>query len=85
MAAMIRAVWFRNTLGLTRKVYNNLYMTFFLRVVKGTSNNSHSVTPAQAGVQEFQHIMDSRFRGNDIFRGTLKMVLGLMVGFGVNV
>ena len=35
MAVMIQAIGCRNTLGLTRKVYNNLYMTFFLRVVKG--------------------------------------------------
>jgi hypothetical protein len=42
--------------------------------IKGISNNSHSVTPAQAGVRGFQDIMDSRFRGIDIFRGTLKSV-----------
>jgi len=41
----------------------------------GTSNNSHSVTPAQAGVQEFQHIMDSRLRGNDIFRANLLLTM----------
>ena len=32
----------------------------------GTSNNSFSVTPAQAGVQKVQYIIDSRFRGNNI-------------------
>ena len=26
--------------------------------------------PAPAGVQGFQHVMDSHFRGNDIFRNT---------------
>jgi hypothetical protein len=39
--------------------------------IKGTSNNSYSVTPAQAEVQVLQYIIDSRFHGNDIFRGIL--------------
>jgi hypothetical protein len=40
--------------------------------LKGTSNNSKFVTPAKAGVQFFQELMDSCFRRNDIFRGRLK-------------
>jgi len=52
------------------QITNQLILLLF----KVTSNNSHSVTPAQAGVQEIQLIMDSRFRWNDIFRGTLKFV-----------
>jgi hypothetical protein len=38
---------------------------------KGTSNNFQFVTPAQAGVQLCQELMDSCFRRNDIFRGSL--------------
>ena len=37
----------------------------------GTSINFQPVTPAQAGVQECQKLMDSCFRRNDIFRGSL--------------
>jgi len=40
---------------------------------KGTSNNPIFVTPAQAGVQFYHYVMDFRFRGNDIFRGCLKL------------
>jgi hypothetical protein len=39
---------------------------------KGTSNNSQFVTPAQAEVQLSRELMDSCFRRNDIFRGSLK-------------
>jgi len=41
--------------------------------IKGTSNNFQFVTPAQAGVQLCQELMDSCFRRNDIFRGSLKV------------
>jgi hypothetical protein len=41
------------------------------RRLKGTSNNSQFVTPAQAGVQLCQELMDSCLRRNDIFRGRL--------------
>ena len=37
----------------------------------GTSNNSNFVIPSKAGVQYFQCVMDSCFRRNDIFRGSL--------------
>src|SRR4030042_6902092 len=46
-------------------------MNFKLITLKGTSNNSQFVTPAKAGVQYSQELMDSCFRRNDIFRGTL--------------
>ena len=39
--------------------------------LKGTSNNFQFVTPAQAGVQLCQELMDSCFRRNDIFRDSL--------------
>ena len=39
--------------------------------LKGTSNNFQFVTPAKAGVQLCQELMDSCFRRNDIFRGSL--------------
>ena len=39
---------------------------------EGTSNNFQFVTPAQAGVQLCQELMDSCFRRNDIFRGSLE-------------
>jgi len=42
---------------------------------KGTSNNFQFVTPAQAGVQLCQELMDSCFRRNDIFRGSLKFYI----------
>ena len=42
------------------------------RRLKGTSNNYQFVTPAQAGVQRCQEVLDSCFRRNDIFRGYLK-------------
>ncbi len=38
---------------------------------KGTSNNSQFGTPAHAGVQLCRELMDSCFRRNDIFRGSL--------------
>jgi len=41
--------------------------------IKGTSNNFQFVTPAQAGIQLCQDLMDSCFRRNDIFRGSLKL------------
>ena len=41
-------------------------------ILKRTSNNSQFVTPAQAGVQLCREVMDSCFRRNDIFRGSLK-------------
>ena len=54
----------------------NFYYSQIINIaIKGTSNNSHSVTPAQAGVHLLQYIIDSRFHGNDIFRGILKSVL----------
>jgi len=42
--------------------------------LKGTSNNSKFVTPAQAGVQYYYALLDSCFRRNDIFRGSLKLI-----------
>ena len=40
-------------------------------MLMGTSNNYQFVTPAYAGVQLFQRLVDSCFRRNDIFRGSL--------------
>jgi len=37
----------------------------------GASNNYEFFTPAQAGVQYYQDVMDSCLRRNDIFRGSL--------------
>jgi len=37
----------------------------------GTSNNSKFVTPVKTGVRSYQELLDSGFRRNDIFRGSL--------------
>jgi hypothetical protein len=42
--------------------------------LKGTSNNYQSVTPAQAGVQQRQKLLDFCFCRNDIFRGCFNHV-----------
>jgi len=55
---------FRKTTTRTRQPRVNL---------KGTSNNSKFVTPAQAGVQYYYALLDSCFRRNDIFRGSLNV------------
>ena len=43
-----------------------------------TSNSYQFVTPAQAGVQCYQDILDSCFHRNDIFRGSLIICLFLL-------
>jgi len=50
--------------------YNSLFIT-----LKETSNNSKFVTPVKTGVQSYQELLDSGFRRNDIFRGSLNFYL----------
>jgi hypothetical protein len=40
----------------------------------GTSNNLQFVTPAEAGAQSCQRLMDSCLRRNDMFGGCIKNV-----------
>jgi|GEM_PF-6262239 len=42
-----------------------------LKTLKATSNNSEFVTPVKTGVQEYQGLLDSGFRWNDIFKVAL--------------
>ncbi len=43
--------------------------------IKGTSNNYQFAIPAKAAVQRSQEFLDSGFRRNDIFRGSLNVCL----------